>query len=129
MTDVSFGPYRLKRQEWLVEGPDGPVDLSARAFDLLCVLLDHAGEVVSEDAIFAAVWPGMVVEENTLQVHVSTLRKALAKGGLSDADAADMLFGISLSRDGKTAEANKAFAAIKDPKFAEVAKLWILKGR
>jgi tetratricopeptide (TPR) repeat protein len=57
------------------------------------------------------------------------LRKALAKGGLSDVDAADMLFGIALSRDGKTADANKAFAAIKDPKFAEVAKLWILKGR
>ena len=57
------------------------------------------------------------------------VRKALAKGGLSDADAADMLFGIALSRDGKTAEANKAFAAIKDPKFAEVAKLWVLKGR
>ena len=57
------------------------------------------------------------------------LRKALAKGGLSDADATDMLFGIALSRDGKAAEANKAFAAIKDPKFAEVAKLWVLKGR
>jgi len=40
-----------------------------------------------------------------------------------------MLFGIALSRDGKSVEANKAFAAIKDPKFAEVAKLWMLKGR
>jgi Flp pilus assembly protein TadD len=57
------------------------------------------------------------------------LNKALAKGGLSDADAAEMLYGIALSRDGKSAEANKAFAAIKDPKFAEVAKLWIMKGR
>ena len=74
---VKFGPYRMKRQERLVEGPDGAVELSARAFDLLCVLLDHAGEVVSKDAIFAAVWPGVVVEENTLQVHVSALRKVL----------------------------------------------------
>ena len=55
----------------------GRLDLSTRAFDLLCVLLDHAGEVVSKDAIFAAVWPGVTVEENTLQVHVSALRKAL----------------------------------------------------
>ena len=46
MTDVSFGSYRLNRQARLVEGPGGPVDLSARAFDLLCVLLDNAGEVV-----------------------------------------------------------------------------------
>ena len=74
---VRFGPYRLRRQERCVEGLDGMVDLSARAFDLLCVLLDRAGDVVSKDAIFEAVWPGVVVEENTLQVHVSALRKAL----------------------------------------------------
>ena len=75
--DKVFGPYRLKRQDRRVEGPDGPIDLSARAFDLLCVLIDHAGDVVSKDVIFEAVWPGVVVEENTLQVHVSALRKAL----------------------------------------------------
>ncbi len=75
--DNAFGPYRLRRRDRSVEGPDGPVELSARAFDLLCVLLDHAGDVVSKDMIFAAVWPGVVVEENTLQVHVSALRKAL----------------------------------------------------
>jgi TolB-like protein/thioredoxin-like negative regulator of GroEL len=67
----------LKRQDRLVEGPGGTIELSARAFDLLCVLLDHPGEVVSKDALFDAVWPGVVVEENTLQVHVSALRRAL----------------------------------------------------
>lgn len=76
--ELSFGAFRLRRQGRLVEGPDGAIELSARAFDLLCVLLDHGGEVVSKDAIFASVWPGVVVEENTLQVHVSALRKALA---------------------------------------------------
>ena len=75
--DLTFGPYRLKRQERRIEGPEGAVELSARAFDLLCVLLDRPGEVVTKDAIFAAVWPGVVVEENTLQVHMSALRKAL----------------------------------------------------
>jgi len=57
------------------------------------------------------------------------LRKAVAKGGLSDADEANMLLGISLAREGKKAEANKAFAAVKDPKFAEVARLWTIKDR
>ena len=80
MTDLAFGSFRLRRQERLLEGPDGPVELSARAFDLLVVLLDHPGEVVSKDALFAAVWPGVVVEENTLQVHISALRKALPSG-------------------------------------------------
>lgn len=75
--DRAFGPYRLKRQERRIEGPDGVIELSARSFDLLVLLLDHPGEVVSKDALFAAVWPGVIVEENTLQVHISALRKAL----------------------------------------------------
>jgi TolB-like protein len=74
---LTFGPFTLYRQDRRVDGPEGAVELSARAFDLLCLLLDRAGEVVGKDAIFTAVWPGLVVEENTLQVHVSALRKAL----------------------------------------------------
>lgn len=75
--DTAFGPYRLKLQERRLEGPDGVIELSARAFDLFVVLLDGAGEIVTKDALFEAVWPGVVVEENTLQVHISALRKAL----------------------------------------------------
>jgi TolB-like protein len=75
--DLQFGHYRLRRTERQLVGPQGPVELSARSFDILTLLLDRPGEVVSKDAIFAAVWPGVVVEENTLQVHISALRKAL----------------------------------------------------
>ena len=85
MTDLAFGSFRLRRQERLLKGPDGPVELSARAFDLLVVLLEHPGEVVSKDALFAAVWPSVVVEENTLQVHISALRKALPSGMIATA--------------------------------------------
>ena len=59
----------------------------------------------------------------------AAIAKALAKGGLQDTDAAEMLCGIALSRQGKSAEAEKAFATIKDPKMAQVANLWVMKGR
>ena len=75
--DLQFGEFRLKRRERLVSGPNGTVDLSARAFDILCYLLGHHGEVVEKNALLEAVWPGVVVEDNTLQVHMSALRKAL----------------------------------------------------
>ncbi len=52
------------------------------------------------------------------------LKKALAKGGLADADAVNMLNAVALARAGNKAEANKAFDAVKDPKFAEIAKLY-----
>lgn len=78
--DLEFGSYRLKRAERLLLGPKGPVELSARSFDVLAMLLERPDKVVGKTELFDAVWPGMVVEENTLQVHISALRKALDTG-------------------------------------------------
>lgn len=54
----------------------------------------------------------------------AALQKAIAKGGLTDSDSAEMLLGISLKRKGDKAGAMKAFDLVQDPKFAEIAKLW-----
>ena len=78
--DLEFGNYRLKRAERLLLGPKGPMELSARSFDILALLLAKPDEVIGKSELFDAVWPGLVVEENTLQVHVSALRKALDAG-------------------------------------------------
>ncbi len=73
--DLEFGNYRLKRAERLLLGPSGPVELSARSFDILAKLLERPDEVIGKTELFDAVWPGLVVEDNTLQVHISALRK------------------------------------------------------
>jgi TolB-like protein/tetratricopeptide (TPR) repeat protein len=78
--DLEFGSYRLKRAERLLLGPKGPAELSGRSFDILALLLERPDEVIGKTELFDAVWPGMVVEENTLQVHISALRKALDAG-------------------------------------------------
>ena len=57
------------------------------------------------------------------------LQKAIAKGGVSDLDDAHMLAGIALARSGRNADAQKQFDAIKDPKFAEIGKLWKIRAR
>jgi TolB-like protein len=75
--DVRFGQYFLKRQERRLIGPAGPIELSARSFDILAALLDKPNEVIGKAELFDLAWPGLVVEENTLQVHISALRKAL----------------------------------------------------
>jgi TolB-like protein len=78
--DLQFGQYRLKRVERQLLGPEGPMELSARSFDILALLLDKPDEVIGKSELFDAAWPGLVVEENTLQVHISALRKALHAG-------------------------------------------------
>lgn len=75
--DLEFGNFRLKRAERLLLGPNGPAELSARSFDILALLLERPDDVISKTELFDAVWPGLVVEENTLQVHISALRKLL----------------------------------------------------
>ncbi len=63
------------RREVLVDGQ--PLDVGSRAFDLLVTLIQARGSVVSKDDLIERVWPGRVVDENALQAHISTLRKAL----------------------------------------------------
>jgi tetratricopeptide (TPR) repeat protein len=54
------------------------------------------------------------------------IQKGLAKGGVTDADDANMLLGIAHARAGKSTDALGAFDAVKDAKLAEVARLWKL---
>jgi tetratricopeptide (TPR) repeat protein len=57
------------------------------------------------------------------------LRKALAKGGVSNPDDANMLLGIALTRTNRNGDATKAFTQVKDPQLAEIARVWALHAR
>jgi TolB-like protein len=79
MTDsaVMFGPFRLDLGERKLTRDGTPVRVNSRALEILCVLAAARGEIVTKNELMARVWPGLVVEENALHVHVSGLRKAL----------------------------------------------------
>src|SRR3954467_4275346 len=77
---VRFGSFALSLVDRRLTCSGQPVKLSSRALDILCALAAVPGEVVSKDRLMEKVWPGRVVEENAIQVHVSTLRKALEPG-------------------------------------------------
>ncbi len=53
------------------------VPIGSRAFELLEVLVQSGGELVNKYHLIDRVWPGAVVEENTLHFHISAIRKAL----------------------------------------------------
>jgi TolB-like protein/Tfp pilus assembly protein PilF len=79
-----FEDFRLDRPGGLYRcngtGTLEQVAIGSRSLDILCVLIDRAGEVVSKDEIIAAVWPGTVVEDSNLTVQISTLRRVLDRG-------------------------------------------------
>ena len=76
-SDFAFGHcvIQASARQLLVDGK--PVRLGARAFDVLTTLVERRDHVVSKSELLDNVWPGLVVEENNLQVQVSTLRKLL----------------------------------------------------
>lgn len=84
-SDLSFGRFRLDLEKRELSRDGTLIKLGSRAFDILCVLVKANGELVTKDELMSQVWPGIVVEESNLQVHVSALRKALdeEKGGQS----------------------------------------------
>jgi predicted ATPase/DNA-binding winged helix-turn-helix (wHTH) protein len=65
----------LARRELRILG--SPVPVGGRAFEVIEVLAESAGELVTKDELMNRVWPGAVVMENTLHVHTAAVRKAL----------------------------------------------------
>lgn len=77
---VSFGPFRLFPAERSLEKNGIPLMLGSRALDILIVLAERAGEIVSTRELIARVWRGLVVDPGNLRVHITGLRKALGGG-------------------------------------------------
>src|SRR5688572_30977871 len=53
--------------------------LNAKAFDTLLYLAQHPGDVLDKDTLLTALWPGVVVEENSLAQNISALRHVLGE--------------------------------------------------
>ena len=106
-----FGNAELRAQErrLLVQGKDSPI--GARAFDLLLALVEHRDRVVSKNELLDLVWPGVVVEENNLQVHISSLRKVLGPQAIATIPGRGYRFTAAL--DGAAPSA--ADAAVPSP--------------
>jgi DNA-binding winged helix-turn-helix (wHTH) protein len=79
-TEVSFGPFRLLPTQFLLLEGDRTVPLGSRALEILIVLLECPGTLVSRQKLMARVWPNVFVEPTNLRVHISALRRMLRDG-------------------------------------------------
>src|SRR3954467_1551211 len=76
-----FGDFCLDQGRRTLLGRDGaPVALTAKAFETLSYLVEHAGNVVDKDELMRAVWPDTAVEENNLTQNISQLRRLFGEG-------------------------------------------------
>jgi DNA-binding winged helix-turn-helix (wHTH) protein/TolB-like protein len=75
-----IGRFTLQPGRQLLCGAE-PLPLGVKPLKLLAALVEAPGQVVTKDELMEKVWPGLIVEENTLQAQVSALRKALGEEG------------------------------------------------
>ena len=105
-----LGEVEIRPAERRVLRAGVPLALGGRAFDLLLALIERRGEVLSKDELMRQVWPGLVVEENNLTVHMSALRKVIGPAAISTVPGRGYQF---------TGEV----AAVADPDAAPVGNL------
>ncbi|MEK6304532.1 MAG: winged helix-turn-helix domain-containing protein [Acidobacteriota bacterium] len=76
-----FGAYRIDARDHLLLRDGEAVPLAPKAFDLLLVLVENSGRVLTKEELMRQVWPDSFVEEANLSHHVFTLRRALGEDG------------------------------------------------
>lgn len=77
--EIRFAEWQIWPQLRILLHRGKPVKISARAFDVLVVLVSAEGEVVSKDRLLTQVWGNEIVEENNLQAQISAIRRVLGR--------------------------------------------------
>jgi predicted ATPase/DNA-binding winged helix-turn-helix (wHTH) protein len=96
---MRFGCFEVQPEarQLLVNGV--PAKLGARAFDVLLALIERRDRVVGKNELLDLVWPGLIVEENNLQVHISALRKLLGPQAVATIPGRGYRFTVLLGAD------------------------------
>src|SRR6266446_950637 len=100
-----FGHFELQPDERRLLAGGHLVHLGAHAFDLLVALVERSGHLVTKDDLLGRVWGRVIVEENTLQSHISALRKVLGREAITTVSGRGYRFALEVTRFSATATA------------------------
>lgn len=74
-----FGKFRLDAERCVLLSGNSVVDVTPKSLQILCVLVENGGRVVSKEELLTRVWSDSFVEEANLSHHIFRLRKALGE--------------------------------------------------
>ncbi len=74
---ITFGDFTIDRADERLIGPQGPVRIGNKAFQVLLLLADRESRLLTKDALFSSVWDGMAISESSLTSVIKELRRAL----------------------------------------------------
>src|SRR6516164_469843 len=74
---VQFSSFTLDLDRLCLFGPSGRAALRPKSFDVLRYLVAHPRRVISKDELIKAVWPNVIVTDESLTRCISDVRHAL----------------------------------------------------
>jgi predicted ATPase/DNA-binding winged helix-turn-helix (wHTH) protein len=104
---IRVGDFELFPSERVLSSEGRPVELGARAFDMLLVLVENPGRLVTKATLLDRVWPKVIVDENNLPAQIASLRRVLGAEAIRTVPG----FGYRLELQVSRAEAGATAAA------------------
>jgi TolB-like protein/DNA-binding winged helix-turn-helix (wHTH) protein/Tfp pilus assembly protein PilF len=80
-----FGPFRLDLAERVLRRNNVSIALTPKAFEVLSLLVESHGFVLTKEDMMRQIWPDSFVDESNLAQHIFQLRKALGDNATGDA--------------------------------------------
>lgn len=81
MTIFHFAGHILDLRRGCFSRDGQQIELRPKSFALLCYLVEHAGRLVARDELFEALWPDVIVTDDSLARCVLEIRRALGDNG------------------------------------------------
>src|SRR5258706_14660868 len=76
-----FDQFELDTEQFSLRANSASIHVEPMVFDLLCFLVENAGQVLTREAIIERVWKGRFVSEATVSSCIKSARKALGDSG------------------------------------------------
>ena len=102
-----FAHFELQPGERRLLAGGIPVHVGPHALDLLLAFVERSGSLLTKDELLSRVWPRVIVEENTLQVHISSLRKVLGRDAIATVPGRGYRFTLEVAGDAQAMQAPK----------------------
>ncbi len=113
---IRIGTFEVYPSERRLRTGGRPVEIGARAFDLLLVLAEHPGRLVTKATLLERVWARLVVEENNLPAQIASLRRILGAGAIRTVPGFGYRLELPVSTDAAAVAADAPAPPPADPR-------------
>ena len=121
---IRVGTFDLFPSERLLCVGGKPVELGSRAFDVLLVLVEHHGRLVTKATLLERVWPRLVVDENNIPTQIASLRRALGVGAIRTVQGYGYRLDLEVSSPAAKGEPAVATPPTPPPRAAPQRRAW-----